>query len=226
MRKTSLVIFDCDGVLVDSEYLSATVLIDVFCDIGINLDLPFVYANFVGHSFSAVAAKYARLHGKNVPESFEEDYRNRLLKAFDGTLKPMPFIESVLDDLAVPYCLASGSSPLRVAKSLEVAGLEERFAGRAYTTSMVKRGKPAPDVFLHAAKEMGAAPGNCLVVEDSNTGVEAAIAAGMQVWQFVGGCHFQHGYRLAPAAHLVERTFDRMDSFFEAAPELRRGQGK
>ena len=77
-----LVIFDCDGVLVDSEYLSAKVLIEVFAEIGIALDLPFVYANFVGHSFATVAAKYARLHGENVKDSFEEDYRNRLLESF------------------------------------------------------------------------------------------------------------------------------------------------
>lgn len=225
MRQISLVIFDCDGVLVDSEYLSATVLVDVFSGIGVKIDLPFVYAHFVGHSFSAVAAKFARLHGSNVPESFEDDYRNRLLQSFVGRLKSMPGIEKTLDDLNVPYCLASGSSPQRVLKSLEVTGLHSKFENRIFTTAIVKRGKPAPDVFLHAAAVMGVEPHQCLVVEDSTTGIEAGITAGMAVWQFRGGAHFNHGYQQVPQPHLVDRTFDRMDAFYDTVPRLRRKQG-
>jgi HAD superfamily hydrolase (TIGR01509 family) len=225
LRQISLVIFDCDGVLVDSEYLSATVLIDVFAGIGINIDLPFVYANFVGHSFASVAAKYAREHGTGVAESFEEDYRNRLLDSFEGRLHAMSGIETILDDLAVPFCLASGSSPQRVARSLQLTGLAPRFENRIFTTTMVKRGKPAPDVFLHAAVSLGLDPAECLVIEDSTTGIEAALAAGMAVWQFTGGAHFNHGYQRVPQPHLVERTFDRMDAFYDTAPELRRKQG-
>ena len=225
MRQISLVIFDCDGVLVDSEYLSATVLVDVFSGIGVKIDLPFVYAHFVGHSFSAVAAKFARLHGSNVPESFEDDYRNRLLQSFVGRLKSMPGIEKTLDDLNVPYCLASGSSPQRVLKSLEVTGLHSKFENRIFTTAIVKRGKPAPDVFLHAAAVMGVEPHQCLVVEDSTTGIEAGITAGMAVWQFRGGAHFNHGYQQVPQPHLVDRTFDRMDAFYGTVPRLRRKQG-
>ena len=225
MRQISLVIFDCDGVLVDSEYLSATVLVDVFSGIGVKIDLPFVFAHFVGHSFSAVAAKFARLHGSNVPESFEDDYRNRLLQSFVGRLKSMPGIEKTLDDLNVPYCLASGSSPQRVLKSLEVTGLHSKFENRIFTTAIVKRGKPAPDVFLHAAAVMGVEPHQCLVVEDSTTGIEAGITAGMAVWQFRGGAHFNHGYQQVPQPHLVDRTFDRMDAFYDTVPRLRRKQG-
>jgi HAD superfamily hydrolase (TIGR01509 family) len=224
LPKISLVIFDCDGVLVDSEYLSATMLLEVFSEIGIMLDLPFVYANFVGHSFTTVAAKYARLHGNNVPETFEEDYRNRLLHSFNGKLQAMLGIANVLEGLAVPYCLASGSSPTRVNKSLEIAGLRSRFDNRIFTTTMVKHGKPAPDIFLHAAREMGVPPQNCLVVEDSTTGIAAALAAGMTTWQFVGGVHFKHGYEIVSQPHLVDRKFDRMDTFFDQAPHLRRQQ--
>jgi HAD superfamily hydrolase (TIGR01509 family) len=224
LPKISLVIFDCDGVLVDSEYLSATMLLEVFSEIGIMLDLPFVYANFVGHSFTTVAAKYARLHGNNVPETFEQDYRNRLLHSFNGKLQAMLGIANVLEGLAVPYCLASGSSPTRVNKSLEIAGLRSRFDNRIFTTTMVKHGKPAPDIFLHAAREMGVPPQNCLVVEDSTTGIAAALAAGMTTWQFVGGVHFKHGYEIVSQPHLVDRKFDRMDTFFDQAPHLRRQQ--
>jgi HAD superfamily hydrolase (TIGR01509 family) len=225
LRQISLVIFDCDGVLVDSEYLSATVLIDVFAGIGVNIDLPFVYTNFVGHSFSAVAAKFARLHGSNVPESFEDDYRNRLLQSFVGRLKATVGVEEVLECLNVPYCLASGSSPQRVLRSLEVTGLHRGFENRIFTTAMVKHGKPAPDVFLHAAAAMGVEPKRCLVIEDSTTGIEAGLAAGMAVWQFRGGAHFNHGYQHVSQPHLVDRIFDRMDAFYDTVPELRRKQG-
>ncbi len=224
MRQISLVIFDCDGVLVDSEYLSATVLIDVFSTIGITINLPFVYANFVGHSFATVAAKYARQHGTNVSETFEQDYRNQLLESFVGYLHAMPGIETVLENLTVPFCLASGSSPTRVNRSLELTGLGGYFQDRIFTTTMVKHGKPAPDIFLHASAAMCVSPENCLVIEDSATGIAAAKAAGMTTWHFKGGSHFNHGYEKVPQPHLVDRQFDRMDAFFNTAPKLRRKQ--
>jgi HAD superfamily hydrolase (TIGR01509 family) len=221
LRKISLVIFDCDGVLVDSEYLSAQVLVETFAEIGVSIDLPFVYSHFLGHSFSSVAAKFAKLHGTGVRESFETDYRASLLRRFSSELKPMPGVIDVLDSLAIPYCVATGSSPLRVTRSLEVTGLSSRVKDRVFTTTMVTRGKPAPDIFLHVAQKMGFPASQCLVVEDSASGIEAAKAAGMLVWQFTGGCHFQHGYNHQGTDHLVDRVFDRMDGFFDAAPDLR-----
>jgi HAD superfamily hydrolase (TIGR01509 family) len=133
----------------------------------------------------------------------------------------MPGVMDVLDKLAVPYCVATGSSPLRVCRSLEVTDLSSRVTDRVFTTTMVSRGKPAPDLFLHVAQEMEVPPSQCLVIEDSATGIEAASAAGMTVWQFIGGCHFQHGYNHQGTEHLVDRVFDRMDRFFETVPELR-----
>ena len=221
LRKISLVIFDCDGVLVDSEYLSAQVLVETFAEIGVAIDLPFVYTHFLGHSFSSVAAKFAKLHGTGVTDSFETDYRANLLRRFSSELKPMPGVIAVLDSLAVPYCVATGSSPLRATRSLELTGLSSRVKDRVFTTSMVTRGKPAPDIFLHVAREMAVSPRECLVIEDSASGIEAAKAAGMVVWQFAGGCHFRHGYNHQGTEHLVERVFDRMDAFFDAAPDLR-----
>ena len=225
MRKISLVIFDCDGVLVDSECLSAQVLVETFAQIGVTIDRQFVFDNFLGHSFSTVAAKFARLHGINVADSFEGDYRNSLLRRFAGNLKPMTDIKMVMDGLAVPYCVATGSSPLRVSKTLELTDLSSRVAGRVFTTSMVARGKPAPDVFLYVASEMKVPPEECLVIEDSATGVEGAKAAGMIVWQFAGGCHYSNGYLQGNPGLLVDRVFDRMDNFFDAAPELRCATG-
>ncbi len=226
MRKISLVIFDCDGVLVDSEYLSAQVLVETFAEIGVAIDLPFVFEHFLGHSFSSVAAKFAKLHGIGVQESFETDYRANLLRRFGADLKPMPGVVDVLDNLAVPFCVATGSSPLRVSRSLEVTDLAKKVNGNVFTAAMVTHGKPAPDIFLHAAAMMGVPPDQCLAVEDSASGIEAASAAGMIVWQFAGGCHFQHGYNHQGTEHLVDRVFDRMDRFFVAAPELRLTRGK
>ncbi len=224
LDKISLVIFDCDGVLVDSEYLSAQVLVDTFADIGVNIDLKFVFKHFLGHSFSDVAAKFARLHGTGVSDSFETDYRTRLLHRFRSELKAMPFVVDVLANLAVPFCVATGSSPLRASRSLEITNLAASVVDRVFTTSMVTRGKPAPDVFLHAAAQMGVLPAECVVIEDSVTGIEGGLAAGMTVWQFTGGCHCRMGYTATGVAHLVDRTFDRMDKFFEAAPELQNRQ--
>ena len=221
MQKIALVIFDCDGVLVDSELISAQMVVEVFSEIGLNVDLSFVYHNFVGHSFTTVAAKYAREHGKNVPDSFENDYRERLLNAFGGKLKAMAGIETVLDQLNVPFCLASGSSPARVNRSLEVTGLTQRFKDKIFTTSLVAKGKPAPDIFYYAAEMMGAAPNECLVIEDSTAGVDGAKAATMTVWQFTGGVHFNHGYQHVAGPHLVDRRFNRMIDFFDPVPQLR-----
>ena len=221
MQNIALVIFDCDGVLVDSELLSAQMVVEVFAEIGLNVDLAFVYHNFVGHSFTTVAAKYAREHGRGVPDSFEKDYRERLLQSFDGPLKAMAGIETVLDQLNVPFCLASGSSPARVNRSLEVTGLMPRFQNRIFTTSLVANGKPAPDIFYYAAKAMGALPEECLVIEDSTAGVNGGKAANMTVWQFTGGDHFNHGYQHVTGPELVDRKFNRMTDFFDPVPFLR-----
>jgi len=222
-RKIELVIFDCDGVLVDSELLSAQMVIEVFAEIGVSVDLPFVYKYFVGHSFTTVAAQYARDHGKNIPENFVEEYRRRLLESFDGHLKPMLGIEDVLSKLSVASCVATGSSPTRVAKSLAVTGLMHHFERTVFTTSLVTKGKPSPDIFFYAAKAMGVSPQNCLVIEDSTAGVEGGKAAGMITWQFKGGVHFVKGYQHVRQPLLVDRVFDRMECFFETVPHLRRG---
>ena len=209
-------------MLVDSELLSAQMVIEVFAEIGVTVDLPFVYKNFVGHSFTTVAADYARRHGRDVPNNFVEEYRRRLLESFEGRLQPMAGIEFVLAKLNVPICVATGSSPTRVAKSLDVTGLAHHFNKNVYSTNLVVRGKPHPDIFFLAAKAMGVDPQACLVIEDSTAGVNGAKAAGMTTWHFTGGVHFKNGYQEVTPPPLVDRKFDRMSNFFDAAPELRR----
>lgn len=183
-----LVIFDCDGVLIDSEVISARVLMDLAAESGIRFDAAHVAEHFLGRSFPTVARIIRDHFGRDLPPDFEVEYRARLLRRFESELRPTPGIASLLGRLAAPACVATSSSPPRAARSLELAGLASLLP-RVFTASLVARGKPAPDLFLHAAEAMGVPPGRCLVIEDSRPGVEAARAAGMEVALFTGGSH-------------------------------------
>lgn len=191
-----LVIFDCDGVLVDSEMLSAGVLMGLMAE----ADLPITYEifrdDFLGRSFAAAAARAEERFQRKLPEGFEASYREKLHICLRAELKAMAGMPELLASLTVPYCLATGSSPQRLAVSLEASGLSGYFTGRCYTASDVERGKPAPDLCFHAARQMQADPARCLVIEDSEMGVRAALAANMEVWHFAGGAHIKAGYRL------------------------------
>ena len=186
----ALVIFDCDGVLVDSEVISARVLVEVAAEAGVAFDAPYVARHFLGRSFPTVARSIAADFRVTLPPDFEARYRSRLLARFEADLRPTPGIEDLLGRLAVPSCVATSSSPARAARSLALTGLD-RFLPRVFTASEVARGKPAPDLFLHAAAMMGAAPASCLVIEDSPPGLLAARAAGMAVVAYAGGSHMR-----------------------------------
>jgi HAD superfamily hydrolase (TIGR01509 family) len=183
------VIFDCDGVLVDSETLSAGVLKTVMAEVGFDITDDVFRADFLGRSFANASARAEMRFGRKLPSDMQLRYRDRLLAEMKRSLKPMPQVHSVLDALKAPYCLATSSSPQRLAVSLDVTRLAQKFESRCFTASQVKHGKPAPDLFLLAAKTVNADPKNCLVIEDSLMGIEAAIAANMQVWRFMGGSH-------------------------------------
>ena len=218
----ALVIFDCDGVLIDSEIISATVLVEELARHGVAIEMSHVLEHFIGHPYAVVAGKIAAIAGAPLPTSFESDYRARLVQRFDEELRAMPGITDVLDNLAIPFCAATSSHLERAQRSLRAAGLAERFGARVYTVSMVSRPKPAPDLFLHAATAMKVDPGQCLVIEDSDLGIAAAQAAGMIAWQFTGGSHYQACHR-APTPDLApDRAFHDMADFFSAAPQLQR----
>jgi HAD superfamily hydrolase (TIGR01509 family) len=219
---TALVIFDCDGVLIDSEIISTSVLTEMLTRRGIRIEMRHVLEHFIGHPYPVVAGKIEAIAGTRLPESFEQEYRANLAQRFEVELKPMPGVGDVLDRLAVPYCAATSSSPERAHHSLRAAGLAELFGDRVYTVSMVLRPKPAPDLFLHAAASMGVEPRDCLVVEDSDLGIAAAKAAGMLAWQFTGGSHFAASHPRAEVDVSPDRTFYRMADFFAGAPELGR----
>lgn len=205
-----LIILDCDGVIADSEILSAAVLIDQLAALGITVTPEDVRRDFLGRSFPTVAETIRRRFGGPLPPTFEADYRARLLDRFDTELRPTPGILPMLDRLRLPVCVATSSSPQRVGRTLQVLGLSARFEGRVFTASQVARGKPAPDLFLYAAGRMGCSPARTLVVEDSAPGIAAARAAGMAVLHYTGGMHLR-GLDL-PSDPAVQR-FDSWNDF-------------
>jgi HAD superfamily hydrolase (TIGR01509 family) len=186
---TGLVIFDCDGVLVDSEPISLRLLLETLSAAGVHLTPAEADALFLGRSLASTRETVVREYGVTVTDDALDAMRRALYAAFRAELTPIPHIAAVLDALACPYCVASSSQPERIALSLEVTGLWPRFAGRAFSATMVANGKPAPDLFLFAAETLGYPPAACLVVEDSPAGIQAAKAAGMKVVAFTGGSH-------------------------------------
>ena len=189
MKDIDLVIFDCDGVVVDSEVLSCESLVDVLDLYGVRVSLDDVFEKFLGRSFSLVEAYYLETVGRPLPDALRTGYRTTLASKFRSFLKPMPAIVGLLNALETPYCLASSSDRERIDVTLEVTGLRRLFTNRIYLSSMVPEGKPAPDLFLYAARQMGHKPRRSLVVEDTVSGVLAGKAAGMTVWGFTGGGH-------------------------------------
>jgi len=212
--KPDLVIFDCDGVLVDSEVLSCQCLSEVLGECGIALSEDEAVELFLGRSTAAVLDHY-RDDCRFVPGAFLPELKSRVLQRFSESLCPIPGIDSVVSRLESPFCVASSSDLDRVSRSLALTGLAPLFGDRLYTAQMVPRGKPAPDLFLYAAAQMRTAPQRTLVIEDSVSGVIAAKAAGMAVWGFVGGSHYasRDGRAMLYNAG-ADRVFDRMTDFW------------
>ncbi|MGA0541001.1 HAD family hydrolase [Neotabrizicola sp. VNH66] len=217
-----LLILDCDGVLIDSEIISARMLVDELARLGVAIDLPYVARHFLGRSYPTVMATIRREFGLDLPPEFEARYRDRLLEAFERDLRIMPGVAAMLEALALPVCVATSSSPRRVEMSLRLVGLWDRLGQVTFTASQVARGKPAPDLFLFAAAQMGADPARCLVIEDSLTGIRAALAAGMRVWRFTGGSHMGPETPDEPDDARPERRFAAFADFYTLAPEFRR----
>ena len=184
-----LVVFDCDGVLVDSERLSVRVESQLLGELGWTISEHEVMERFVGRSDAHMLSVIESRLGRPVPE-FMTQYRERLFDAFDRELTAVPGVAEALDRIesfALATCVASSGTHDKMARTLGRTGLLERFDGRIYSATLVARGKPAPDLFLFAAASMGVDPAACVVVEDSRYGVEAARAAGMRSVGFAGG---------------------------------------
>jgi HAD superfamily hydrolase (TIGR01509 family) len=205
MSRTRLVIFDCDGVLVDSEPVANRMLGDVLRELGLDLTQEQIFQKFVGYSMPHCMRVIEDMLGRPPPPDFLRDLQARTFAAFRNELHAMPGIEQTLDTLdaaGVQYCVASSGDHEKMNTTLGITGLLPRFAGRIFSVTQVAHSKPAPDVYLFAARQLGAEPSACVVVEDTPPGVQAGVAAGMTVFGF---CAHTPEHRLQVAG--AHRTF-------------------
>jgi len=183
-----LLIFDCDGVLVDSEVLSCRIDAEFLTEIGIPYTAEEVARQFLGVSLKTMISRIEAERNRRLPDDFGEKLNRILFERFETDLKPIAGVRDAILSLPYPRCVASSSVPERIALSLRITGLADLFDD-IFSSTQVARGKPAPDLFLHAASHMSARPEDCVVIEDSTAGVQAALAAGMRVIGFAGGGH-------------------------------------
>lgn len=194
MKSDKLIIFDCDGVLVDSEPLAALAYENIFAKHGLTVEGA-VFQQCVGMKQADILSKIEALTGYRLPQQNEKDIWPETKIQFAKFLKPTNGLADFLTRLATPSCIASSSSLERINFSIDTTGLRHFFPEKViFSSSMVKHGKPAPDLFLYAAKSSGFAPENCVVIEDSHYGVQGAIAAGMTAVGFTGGGHSDAGH--------------------------------
>lgn len=192
MSAFDLVIFDCDGVLIESEIIAARVESALFRERGADISVADVFANYTGTSEDFMYAHVLENYGVRIdPQEFSDAFRRDFWAAAEEDLTATPGVRAFLDDLTHAHCVCSNSSHDHIRRGLGLAGLDSIPAQYCFAARDHGRSKPAPDVFLHAAKEMGAPPARCLVIEDSLSGMTGALAAGMTVAGYHGASHCQ-----------------------------------
>ena len=197
-----LVVFDCDGVLVDTERIQVAVEARLLTRLGWPMDTQQVVERWMGRTSAAQLADIAEHLGEDAVRRYTELATAQVHAAFDAELTEIDGIGDLLDVLVaadVPTCVASSGSHERIGRTLGITGLHDHFSGRIFSALEVEHGKPAPDLFLHAAERMGFAPAGCVVIEDSAYGVEAGVAAGMRVLGYGGGMASEESLRAAGA---------------------------
>ena len=210
-RNFDLIIFDCDGVLVDSEVISCRVHADVLSRHGYAITAEEIHRRFLGRTAQDAAAEIERELGRKLAEiETELDRRTTLLAALADTVEAIPHLHDALDAIDISKCVASSAAHDKIFTTLSRTRLYERFAPNIFSGTQVSRGKPAPDLFLFAAAQMATPPRQCLVIEDSVPGVTGARAAGMTVLGFHGGSHCRPGDDGALRAAGAAATFDDM----------------
>jgi len=219
MKQIELVIFDCDGVLIDSEMVSGAVFISELKRYDIHLPEHVFFERMIGRSFDQAIATIREETGKAPPPEFKEELRTALLGRFEQELKPIKGITTLLSGLKTKRCVATSSDPVRAARSLTITKLSDYFGPNVFSATLVKKGKPAPDLFLHAAHALNTDPQHCVVIEDSAYGLMAAKSAGMRAWHFSGGSHFQAGYSV-PESVERDASYSDMTEILAAATAL------
>ena len=181
------IIFDCDGVLVDTEKIGNGVLLEMASEHGFEMKIEDAYRNFNGRKLKDCFRYIEETIDKELPETFETEFRQRSFDAFKTQVKPMEGVLEFIDKLTIPYCVASSGPVEKICLNLEVAGLLGKFEDKLFSSYQIGSWKPEPGIFLHAAKEMGFDVKDCIVVEDSVAGVRAGIDGGFKVYGFANG---------------------------------------
>lgn len=207
MAKYKCIIFDCDGVLVDSEVISNQILSDMANENGAHIDLKYAMTHFKGNSFRSCLNLIEELVGSSLPQTFEVEFRKRTFDAFKKEIQPIEGIENVLQQLRIPFCVASSGPENKIRLNLELTGLSNFFNDNVFSCFEIQKWKPEPDIFIHAAQTMGFKPEECVVIEDSLLGVEAANRGGFDVFGFTA-----HDYKdqLKDKATLVFNSMDKL----------------
>ena len=211
--KFKCVIFDCDGVLVDSESISAKVFQEMAQELGFKMDFETAVEQFAGTSMNDNLKFVADNIEGSLPEDFEKEFRKRTYKAFKTDIKPVAGVHDLIEKLQVPFCVASSGPVEKIRLNLQVTGLLDKFDERIFSCYEIKSWKPEPDIYLHAAKTMGFSPNECVVIEDSASGIKAGIAGGFRVFALttenklelfenLGAVPFQHMSELAKLLNL------------------------
>ncbi|MCZ8311082.1 MAG: HAD-IA family hydrolase [Magnetospirillum sp.] len=203
--RPGLVVFDMDGVLVDSERIANRIFHACLAEHGVPLTLEQTTRRYVGRSMAFAVADIDKSFGIVLPPDFAETERAKVLAAYEGELQAVEGVPELLEGLDLPFCLASSSDPPRIKRSLELCGLLGFFEGHCFSATQVANGKPAPDLFLFAAEQMGFAAADCVVVEDTLAGLAAAKAAGMKAYAYAGAGHTDRGELAATGAVVIDR---------------------
>jgi HAD superfamily hydrolase (TIGR01509 family) len=205
-----LVIFDCDGVLVDSEVISCRAHAETLTRHGYPITADQVLVRFLGVSDREARMTIEAELGRSLPDDFEKQVKQATLQFYADDLRTIPHIGEAIAAIALPKCVASSGTPEKIRHGLECAGLYDLLAPNIFSATQVKRGKPAPDLFLFAAGQMQTSPARCVVIEDSVPGITGALAAGMAVLGFHGGSHCRPGYADKLRAASAIMTIDDM----------------
>jgi HAD superfamily hydrolase (TIGR01509 family) len=207
-KSYELVIFDCDGVLIDSETLASRIDAEELTRIGYPTSYSDVVLRFTGLSSATMRKMVEEDWGRALPDDFDAIVQARIKDSYRTDLQAIAGIDELLHQLSLPRCVASSSAPEKLRLGLELTGLLPHFDPHVFSSVMVKFGKPAPDLFLFAAAKMGVEPARCVIVEDSIAGVRAGVSAGMTVIGFTAGGHCleDHGQRLISAGAAVVAT--------------------
>lgn len=205
MSKYKCIIFDCDGVLIDSEPIAIGTLVDMANHLGANINLKDALVNFKGKSLNACLSFISKRIDAPIPVNFEQDYRINTFEAFRNNIKPIKGIKEVVKNLTIPFCVASSGPENKIRLNLDITGLLPYFEGNIFSCYALQKWKPEPDIFLWAAKTMGFKPTECLVVEDSVSGVKAALAGGFDVFAYTA-----HDYK-NELEGLATNTFSSME---------------